>query len=360
VFDGTVDFNAVANEAAKAEGIELQEDIHLKADAAPIEGLARTQYEGSGMFKLKASEEQAPPPPAPELEEAPPSVDLPLIMPEDLEAPVARKTSLPKPPPPAPEPVRVSAPPAAVALSDDDGAADTTALSQAEPVVTETMAELYLKQGHQEDALRVYEALLTQRPGDARLQAKVDELSGRAAPVASVPVVGAAPAAAAAPARRQLARAASGQSAPEFLRRVLRGEAVAGAPAPPVAAAQGSALESAFASVSAEAAPEVEPAEPPGAPTQPADDNISLDAVFGDQVGRASGAELPSAPAPAAGPGGGTGGFSFDDFFGAQPSAGGQTSPAQQKPPSSGRTTRQPADDEDLDQFQSWLKGLKS
>ena len=149
VFDGSLDFNAVANAAAKADGIELQEEIDLKADAPPIEGLARTQYEGSGMFRLDASEglppEPAPPPPpAPELEESSPIVDLPLIMPEEIEAPVARKSARPTPPPPPQPPP--PPPPAAVALSDDDGAADTAALSQAEPVLTETMAELYLKQ----------------------------------------------------------------------------------------------------------------------------------------------------------------------------------------------------------------------
>src|SRR5581483_9220332 len=84
------------------------------------------------------------------------------------------------PPAPAPEP-RAPAraepePPAAVRLSDDDGAADTAALSRAEPVLTETMAELYLRQGHREDALRVYRALLGRRPGDARLRAVIEAL----------------------------------------------------------------------------------------------------------------------------------------------------------------------------------------
>src|SRR3989441_9966499 len=80
-------------------------------------------------------------------------------------------------PPPPSLPALPAPPPAAVALSDDDGAADTATLSRAEPVLTETMAELYLRQGHQEDALRVYQALLTQRPGDARLRARVQALS---------------------------------------------------------------------------------------------------------------------------------------------------------------------------------------
>jgi hypothetical protein len=41
------------------------------------------------------------------------------------------------------------------------------------PFVTETMAELYLQQGHREEALRVYRALLEQRPGDSALAARV-------------------------------------------------------------------------------------------------------------------------------------------------------------------------------------------
>jgi len=39
-----------------------------------------------------------------------------------------------------------------------------------DPFATETMAELYLSQGHAEDALQVYRALLAQRPGDAYLE----------------------------------------------------------------------------------------------------------------------------------------------------------------------------------------------
>src|SRR5207245_2777289 len=158
-FDGTLDFNAAAHDAAKADGLEVQEEVELKPQDLVVEGLAATQYE-SGMFG-------APPEPEPDL----PNVDLPLIMPEDLAPPRASeaasappgRSALPPPPPPAAPPPPVPAPPAApmpaaVALSDDDGAADAAALSRAEPVLTETMAELYLKQGPREDALRVYQA----------------------------------------------------------------------------------------------------------------------------------------------------------------------------------------------------------
>src|SRR2546422_10584577 len=87
-------------------------------------------------------------------------------MPEDVTPSRSPQPAWPAPlaPPPAPpasaaQPPRFPPPagsetPAAVVLSDDDGAADTAALSRAEPVLTETMADLYLKQGHPEDALR--------------------------------------------------------------------------------------------------------------------------------------------------------------------------------------------------------------
>ncbi len=360
-YDGTVDFNAVAHEAAKADGIEVQEEVELKPDVAPLDGLARTQYEGSGMFKLESPSEGEPPPSPPpspfsqaiDSGEDLPSVDLPLIMPDDV---------TPTPPPrtsgggsrrvsaPAPMP-----PPAAVTLSDDDGAADTAALSQAEPVVTETMADLYLRQGHREDALRVYEALLAQRPRDARLQAKVNELSGRA------------------PARR--AARSGTQSVGAFLKRVLAGKA--GAPPPVVFASEprpeatpasgesSASLEEAFASVLGD--------EPlPGAPTRPAEDSISLDSVFGDAVGGASAGRdstpqvEPAPGARAAGGGGGEtpagGGFSFDEFF-SPPAAASESLPGQKGTPpprGSGRQARAGEDEGDLDQFQSWLKGLKS
>src|SRR5207249_740816 len=48
-FDGTLDFNAVAHSAAKADGIEVQEEVELKPQDLVVEGLAHTQYE-TGLF----------------------------------------------------------------------------------------------------------------------------------------------------------------------------------------------------------------------------------------------------------------------------------------------------------------------
>ena len=167
-YDG-LDLNQVAPGEVIADGIELEEPGAVTPDAeVQIEGLARTQYEGSGVFKVDDAERPTSP-----------VADLPLIMPDELE-PAPWATARPSR---ETEPIELAATEAApvapppMRLPDDDGAADTATLSQAEPVVTETMAELYLRQGHREDALHVYEALLAQRPQDARLRQKVAELS---------------------------------------------------------------------------------------------------------------------------------------------------------------------------------------
>ncbi|HXI34745.1 MAG TPA: tetratricopeptide repeat protein [Gemmatimonadales bacterium] len=376
-FDG-VQLNA-NNDVARAEGLELQEEVELKSalkDSSPVEGLARTQYEGSGAFKVDLPPPPAPAAPSPEpelLDEDMPTVDLPLIMPDDVSTPAPRRGPPPRPSPP-PEPARVSMPlpllelpepePVRSRAADDDGAADAAALSHAEPVLTETMAELYLKQGHKTDALRVYQALLLQRPGDAQLAAKIAQLSGTVA---------------AAPPPRRRSGPGSGETVGSFLKGVLSGKRVTPPPAPapaepppaaPRAAARAVAettLDSAFSgSAEAEA-----PSQQVGKPSRPADDSISLDSVFGDEGGRGSGAQAAAAaPRPASA----SGGFSFDDFFGGNAPGGappatpaGAPVPPGAHPdaksaaprPSTGRTRPSGEDEGDLDQFQSWLKGLK-
>ena len=346
-FENPISFNPSAHAAARADGLEVQEDVELNSEQiehVDIEGLARTQYEGSGMFKL-----DAPGPAAsqdgPDLDEVPPEVYLPLIMPDD-EISGRFKAAAPSPPPPPqppPPPAPPPAPPrsrvpAAVALSDDDVAADTATLSRAEPVLTETMAELYLKQGHQQDALRVYQALLAARPNDARLKSKVEHLSPGG-------------------------RKKSGISAQAFLKGIWSGRG-----ATPPAAEEQSTLAAAFDAAG----------PPPGEPSRPAEDHISLDSVFGDEAGRRTNIQPAEAPTPSAVPpsqapaapadGSKTGGFSFDEFFaGKQAGAGAAPEGAEAASPrtpggsrSSGRNQRAPEDEVEADQFQQWLKKLKS
>jgi hypothetical protein len=196
------------------------------------------------------------------------------------------------------------------------------------------MAELYMRQGHQEEALRVYQALQQQRPGDPRLRAKVEALAGRRS---------------------------GGQSARAFLQGILATRLGAAAPsAAPLGLSD--QLDSAFG---------VTP-EPPGEPTRAASDSITLDALFGDDSGAPTGlapqVEPPAAPAAPNAPQPSGGGFSFDELFGSGGAGGGGDSnagggaPSAPRPPARASGARgRPAEDEgDLDQFQSWLKGLKS
>jgi hypothetical protein len=86
-----------------------------------------------------------------------------------------------------------------------------------------------------------------------------------------------------------------------------------------------------------------------GEPTRPAQDPLSLSAIFGED-------SSPVPPALGRGPadaeGEAAGGFSFDNFFGDEKGESGSKRPSGIRP--KGREN-----EEDLDQFQSWLQGLK-
>jgi hypothetical protein len=196
-----------------------------------------------------------------------------------------------------------------------------------ELVVTETMAEVYLRQGHVTEALAVYRELSRRSPADVGLQGRVAELESAEA--------------ARRPARR--AHAASetgGQSVAAFLQTIL-----AARPAP-VAAPRwtppGGTGAPASANAAAAAAPS--PRDVEGAPTRPAGDPLSLGSVFGEEPPAAS----PAMPAEGASKG--APGVSFDEFFGA-PRPG--TAPAQRAPAPKAKG------DDDLDQFHTWLQSLK-
>lgn len=64
---------------------------------------------------------------------------------------------------------------------DDAEEPEEPEVSREEPVVTETMAELYVGQDLYEDALEVYRKLAEDRPEDERLQERITELEGKLA-----------------------------------------------------------------------------------------------------------------------------------------------------------------------------------
>jgi len=186
-----------------------------------------------------------------------------------------------------------------------------------ELVVTQTMAEVYAKQGLVDSALEVYRELLAQRPEDPELLSRIVELESGAPAPGDAPVDTGRP--------RYLAGETGGVSARAFL------AAVIAAGTPPSARRPGEGgggrreestpLESAFDTSDG--------SEIPGAPTHPAPDDASLSSAFGEE-----------------------GRVSFDDFFG-------ETAPKQETQETTEDTEPSEAKPDD-DDFKDWLKGLKS
>jgi tetratricopeptide (TPR) repeat protein len=121
------------------------------------------------------------------------TLEIPVVAPPDETPPaVPASTELPML---DEAPVAAAAPAAPPALDlDDDLVADAVgavpderepAVTAEEPVeasfVTETMAELYERQGFRPEALRIYRQLAEQRPDDGELRRKIAELEGSGA-----------------------------------------------------------------------------------------------------------------------------------------------------------------------------------
>jgi tetratricopeptide (TPR) repeat protein len=229
--------------------------------------------------------------------------------------------SAPPPPPPAPpEPSPVEATLVMPALSPPP-VPDPVVAAEPELVVTETMAEVLLRQGHPAEALRVYRELEARNAGDARLRRKIAELEEASRPAPPEPAPSeAAPAEPAPPRRQYTAAETGGQSVGDFFRALLAARPPAATAAPARAAAAA-------------------PPERSGAPTRPAADALSLSSVFGEENSPLP----PAVPAPAP-----PSGVSFDDFY--SPPAGANPAPKSRAP--------DPKSD-DLDQFHAWLQNLK-
>ena len=315
-----------SSEAAPGPGLEL-ESTEMTFDAAPAKAAPAAEASASSpshepamlMFDEKPlSLEESPPEaaasPANVDEADAPSQDLPLIMPDDVTPPEPPRVSRVSTQRPAPAPA-----------PSVDGI-------EPEPVITETMAEVYLKQGLVGEAREVYRRLVERRPGDRALREKLASLEQRSSPPRGVPQVPAAPK------QRFTATETGGVSARSLFGKVLAARPGA-APARALTPQQqvesaGSAMDAAFAN---------EPVQGQGEPTRPTSDELSLAAVFGEEAAPAPKPATPqSAPPP---------GFSFDEFFGGKRPAEGAPPPDQAA--SDGETA--PPDD-----FVSWLKGLKS
>lgn len=187
--------------------------------------------------------------------------------------------------------------------------------------ITETLAGIYLTQGHHREAADVYRQLLAKHPGNSRLQEKLAEVEAKAMSGTRAGRIS------------YSAGSSGGQSVEGYFAALL-----AASPAPEDSTPETPEVDSDSGA-----------ARPPGtaAPTRPATDSLTLSAIFGEDgpEGRPPPPPDHKPGAPPAAPG-----MSFDEFFG----PGGDRSPAR---PS--RTSSR-GDEEDLTQFHDWLKSLKS
>lgn len=223
------------------------------------------------------------------------------------------------------------------------GEAEALGPTEPEPVVTETMAQLYASQGLLAEARGIYQQLVERRPDDAELQDRLAALGGEVRRPAGA-------------AQRLSAAYTGGPSVREFLAEVFGPGEAAGVP--PGAAGEFSGEEAAREAGNVTGGPlaaeelgaeegEENPGSVPGAPTLPASDEVSLAAVFGEEPAPL---KRPQPGASETGRASGTG-FSFDEFFGGQRPAPQPTSSPRSGPAGGG---------EDDDEFKRWLKGLKS
>jgi hypothetical protein len=301
----------------RLEEVELMGEVpefdlpHLPPEVEePDLVLAAGDFSASTEFELSPPEEEhaSASPPVPtaneepaEPEDVPPPVE---AAPAVLEMPVPIVEVQPPPPPP-PEP-----------------AAEEPAPVESEPelVVTETMAEIFLRQGHRELALAVYAQLAQRDPENGRVAEAYAALQAELAPPPP-------PAPEVPPAPQYAASATGGTSVREMFQVLLTASRPVMAPGlhPP-------AFES--------------PRRPTGEPTRPAQDTLSLSAVFGDEPAPSRPAGTPPAPV--------SGEPTFDEFF--TPGDGAEAELPKAGPPGATAPSQVP---EDLEQFNAWLRGLK-
>jgi hypothetical protein len=226
-----------------------------------------------------------------------------------------------------------------------------TPASSSEIFVTETMADLYLSQGHTDSALDIYRKLLEHRPGDPRLIERIREVesrtSGRTARVPT-PEAPSEPVAGRGPTIREFlvalvgskpngdAGSARTNGTPESAasNELANGSIDAlfsGAESPTSGGEPANPLVDAFSDFASDA-PMLE-----GQPAHPASNELSLDQVF--KV--ATPVRTEAQPE----------GFSFDQFF------SGEASSSPTSPPNANTTPAEGTDD--IAQFNAWLNGLK-
>jgi tetratricopeptide (TPR) repeat protein len=289
------DQGATAFEIGGAEEEEVAAEESAVAEAVPADEAPVVEPPEAAEAAALDEAFRAFEPPVPRV-----TGDEEVVFVEEPEAPETPPDVWVAPEPPAAEEIREELP---LIMPDqvtgDAAEATEEEAGRLEPVVTETMAELYAKQGLYREARNVYASLLAERPGDPRLTARLAELAEKEP--RGVPAVDSKKS-------DRFAAAATGGLSVRMLLREL------------AAARPGATAEPTQAEVAGRT-PDSSP-EPAAAP-------IPEDV---DEARR---------------------GFSFDEFFGGgqEPSADETTETPQES---------EGPDDDSQDEFRSWLKGLKT
>jgi hypothetical protein len=197
-------------------------------------------------------------------------------------------------------------------VTADEPDADQQPALEPEPVITETMAQLYTSQGLYDDAAAVYRELLVHRPDDPHLLAKLEELERPAAPPSE-------------PAVTDLGVSATGgQTVRAMLEEVIAG--VLTTRADEMAGAEGAE----------------EPEQLSESFLEPPESSVSSESSESSEISD------PVSPSD----------FSFDDFFG----GGGQPQSLEPEPPAEPERTVRPEglQGPESEDFKDWLKGLKT
>jgi tetratricopeptide (TPR) repeat protein len=343
-FETGLDAEGAAASESVADAFETEETPQVSS--TPIEGFEAFEEEddfADHAFEIPGAS------PTPERDATP----VESFAPPTFETPVSSTTPVSSATPVSSVTPASSAPPVEsnepVVVADDAAARGSTPAASSEIFVTETMADLYLSQGHVDSALDIYRRLLEHRPEDSRLAERIREVesrvSGRTARV-TTPEIPAEPVAPRGPTIREflVSLIASRPSVADFAP-----PAELDVPSADSPDAVGGTIDALFSSaelssrndetsVLAEAFSETSSDDPmlEGQPARPAANELSLDQVF--KV--ATPARTEAQPD----------GFSFDQFFAGEANSS-QASPPNSTPPAEGT--------DDIAQFNAWLNGLK-
>lgn len=300
--------------AAAAEFLPGVEGEEIPSVGSEGRDAPADEEEHGGDLEISETPMAAAPEPEPEPEpEAEPIAELAPAVAEEEEEPEAEPEEVPDEEAEAEEAealeVRATGGDLPLIMPEDVGP-EEPGQREPSPVVTETMAELYARQGLLDEARDIYRQLVKARPNEPQLARRLAALE------AQMP---------GARAQRFSVALTGGRSARAYLQGLLGT----------------TPMDDAFAAE----------------PTQPATDDMSLATVFGDDA--AAPTDESGAPGAPAAPQAGEDaeGFSFDQFFGGAPEEPAEPAPPEQaeEPPAQPPPSSKP----NADDFKDWLKGLK-